>query len=200
MKYFTLLLFLVLPLFSAKLSLYDKKITATTSSAITDIMNPMTQKLSTDLTMKNNDPLTISGFFTVEMDSFMSDQLERDEAMKETLEAEDFKTATFTITKIEKNVGNIERVEPATPNEYLVTGIMLFHGVEREMVANAQILVKDDKVSFTATSMMHMSDHGVKMPCLLFVCVEDKVDLLVEASFIIDETKQTTKELILAGR
>ena len=170
-----LILLLTTSLFSSTLYLYDKKVTATTSSVITDVMNPMSQNMSSVLTMKNKDPLTLSGSFTVEMNSFMSDQLERDEAMKETLNVEDFKTATFTITNMEK-----------FNDDYLVTGIMLFHGIEREMEVHANITIEEKTLNLTATSMMFMSKHGVKMPCLIFVCVEDKVDILVEASYTID--------------
>ena len=55
-----------------------------------------------------------------------------------------------------------------------------FHGVKKPVMFSAQILNKEDTVEISAETQILGSDFGIEMPCLVFMCVDDEIDLLVE--------------------
>jgi polyisoprenoid-binding protein YceI len=108
------------------------------------------------------------------MTLFTSDKSDRDKSMYEEIEAEKFAFATYTITSI---------VKSEKEDAYVINGTLDFHGEKRELSADAKITTVNGSLVIDATSMILMSDYGIEMPCLMFMCVRDQVDLLIKATF-----------------
>jgi polyisoprenoid-binding protein YceI len=114
----------------------------------------------------------MQGKFWVDMNLFASDEKDRDKNMYKEVEADKFKRATYTIS-------NVKKAE--TDGSYTIEGTLNFHGKEKPLKAKAKIVQKDEAISLEATSMILVSDFGIKMPCMVFMCVRDQVDLVVKA-------------------
>ena len=114
---------------------------------------------------------SISGKFWVEVDLFVSDKKDRDEHMDETTEVKKYPLATYTLSSVKK---------VDEDNHYILNGIMDFHGVKKELSFNTQILKNADTIVISAETQILRPDYGLDMPCMLFICVDDEIDLLVE--------------------
>lgn len=167
-------LLLALPLFAINLELKSGSVAAHTEMMMDSTIDPKNNSLHADLSIDNNDITTIKGKFWVEMTLFKSDKSDRDESMYKDVEADKFKLATYTIKSVTKAQGQ---------NSYIIDGVMNFHGKEKQLSAKAEISTVDGSLTINATSMMLMSDYGIKMPCMVFMCVRDRVDLLIKATF-----------------
>lgn len=167
-------LLLALPLFAINLELKSGSVVAHTEMMMDSTINPKNDALKADISISNNDVTTIKGKFWVEMSLFKSDKSDRDKSMYKDVEAEKFKLSTYTISSVKKTDGE---------NSYTIDGELDFHGVKKPLSAKAKITTVDGSLSINATSMILMSDFGIKMPCMVFMCVRDKVDLLIDAKF-----------------
>lgn len=168
------LLFLIsIGLFGADLNLKNGSVAAHTEMLMDKTIDPLNNALQAAITMQNGDITTMQGKFWVEMSLFKSDKSDRDESMYKEIQADKFKLATYTISSVTK-VDN---------DTYKIKGKLDFHGVSKELEAKAKITATNSEVTLEATSMILVSDYGVKMPCMVFMCVRDQVDLSVKASF-----------------
>jgi len=174
MKSILLVLLLSFPLFAAKLELKDGYVAAHTEMMMDSSIDPTNNSLQADINMQNSDITSIKGKFWVEMNLFSSDKSDRDESMYKDIEADKFKLASYNISSVTKT---------QTEDMYTIAGTLSFHGHEKPLSANAKITVKDGSLVIDATSMIMMSDFDIKMPCLVFMCVRNQVDLLIKASF-----------------
>lgn len=174
MKKIIITLLLALPLFAINLELKSASVTAHTEMMMDNAINPKNDALKADISISNNDITTIKGKFWVEMSLFKSDKSDRDKNMYKDVEAEKFKLSTYTISSVKKVDGE---------SSYTIDGELDFHGVKKPLSAKAKITTIDGSLSINATSMILMSDFGIKMPCMVFMCVRDKVDLLIDAKF-----------------
>ena len=174
MKNVMLALLLSFPLFATDLVLKSGYIAAHTEMMMDRSIDPINNNLNAKITILNNDITTIKGKFWIEMKLFTSDKSDRDEHMYEIVEVDKFKLNTYTISKVTKT---------ALTDVYTINGVLNFHGLEKPLSANSKITVKDGSLVIEATSMILMSDFGIEMPCMVFMCVRDKVDLLIKASF-----------------
>ncbi|MGE4419373.1 MAG: YceI family protein [Sulfurimonas sp.] len=172
-KIFTMLL-LALPLFAISLELKSGYVAAHTEMLMDKTIDPINNHLKADITIENSDISTIKGKFWVEMTLFTSDKSERDEHMYKEVEADTFKLATYTIANVTKTEGE---------NSYIINGTLDFHGEKKELSAKAKITSTEGSLNIDAASMILMSDFGIEMPCMVFMCVRDQVDLLVKATF-----------------
>jgi len=168
MKNLLLLISLGLPLLAGNLQLQEGVVKAHTEQMMDSTINPEHKDLKVDMNMHNNDIATLNGTITVQMDMFISDNSDRDEHMHESLEVDKFALATYIIKKV---------VQSGENNNYTLSGVLDFHGVKKELSFNAKILNENSTLSVEAESSMKMSDYGIEMPCMLFMCVRDKVDL-----------------------
>jgi len=174
MKNIFLILLLNFSLFATDLVLKDGYIIAHTEMMMDSEINPRNNNLKADISLEGNDFTTISGKFWVEMGLFTSDKSDRDENMYEEIEATKFKLATYTISGVTKT---------QIKDGYIINGKLNFHGQEKPLVAKAEITVVDGSLVINATSMILFSDFGIEMPCMVFMCVRDQVDLTIKASF-----------------
>ena len=85
-----------------------------------------------------------------------------------------YKLATYTISSVTKT---------DEKDNYTIDGVLSFRGIDKPLSAKAKITSVDGSLTINATSMIMMSDFGIKPPCLIFMCVRDKVDLLIKALF-----------------
>ncbi len=173
MKKIVLLFLISLGLFGADLNLKSGSVAAHTEMLMDKTIDPFNNALQAQITMQNGDITTMQGKFWVEMSLFKSDKSDRDESMYKELEALKYKLATYTITSVTKVDGDT----------YKIKGKLDFHGVSKELEAKAKIIATGSDVMFEASSMILMSNYGIKMPCMVFMCVRDQVDLNVKASF-----------------
>ena len=172
-KIFTMLL-LALPLFAVNLELKSGYVAAHTEMMMDSTIDPVNNHLKADLTIENNDITTIKGKFWVETVLFTSDKSARDKSMYKEIEADKFAFATYTISNI---------VKSEKENGYVISGTLDFHGEKKELSADAKITTVEGSLAIEANSMILMSDYGIEMPCMMFMCVRDQVDLLIKATF-----------------
>lgn len=173
MKNLLIVLFLSFPLFATDLVLKDGYVAAHTKMLMDSTINPTNNSLKAKLTIQNSDITTLAGKFWVEMALFTSDKSDRDESMYEDLEIGKFKLATYTISKITKT---------SQEDNYIIDGTLDFHGIQKALSAKADIKITDDNLNINAISEILVSDFGIEMPCLMFMCVRDKVELIIKAS------------------
>lgn len=174
MRDLLLVILFCLPIFAGSIELENGYVAAHTEMAMDSTIDPTNNSLLADVTIENKDIETIKGKFWVEMGLFTSDKADRDKSMYKDVESEKYKLATYTISKITKKTEK---------DSYTIDGVLSFHGVEKPLMAKAEITNIDGNLIINATSMILMSDFGIEMPCLVFMCVRDQVDLLIKASF-----------------
>ncbi|MDD5372970.1 MAG: YceI family protein [Sulfurimonas sp.] len=172
MKKLLLTLLLALPLFAVNLQLKSGSVAAHTEMVMDSTIDPLNNSLHADITMDGDDITTLKGKFWVEMNLFVSDKSDRDKSMYKEVEADKFKLATYTISSVTK-----------ADDSYTINGVLNFHGKEKPLSAKAKITMTNGTPTIEAASMILVSDFGIKMPCMVFMCVRDRVDLLVKAAF-----------------
>ena len=173
MKKLLIVLFLSLPIFAGNLVLSSGVINAHTEQMMDSTINPFSEKLEAQLSIDGSDITTLSGKFWVEMKSFISDNADRDEHMYETIKSEENVLATFNIISV---------VQTKEADVYQIDGTLDFHGKKNQLMAKAKIIYANATLNFDADSMIKMSDYGVEMPCMVFMCVRDQVDLKIKAT------------------
>lgn len=174
MKKLLLVFLFSLELLAGNLSLQNGSIAAHTEMLMDSTINPSSKNLSAELTIKGTDITSLSGKLWLELNSFVSDNTERDEHMYESLNINKFQVTSYKITSVEKT--NEE-------NMYNINGLLSLHGIEKKLSAKAKISFKDEKLNFHATSTIMFPHHGIEMPCMMFLCVSDQVDIVIEATF-----------------
>lgn len=173
MKKILLVLILAFPLFAANLQLKNGSVAAHTQMVMDKTIDPLNNSLNADLTIQESDITTLRGKFWVEMELFKSDNNDRDKNMYKDIEVDKFKLASYTISSVIKN----------GDNSYTISGILNFHGKEKPINAQAKIVYTAGVLTIDASSMILVSDFGIKMPCMVFMCVRDQVDLSIKADF-----------------
>lgn len=174
MKKIIVLLFLAVFAFSASLELKKGSVMGHTEMMMEKNIDPINNNLQADITIDGDDITTLKGKFWVETRLFSSDNSDRDKNMYKDLEVDKFKLATYTISSIKKN---------DSKDSYTINGELDFHGIKKPLVANSKIVSQNGTLKLEASSSMKISDFGIKMPCLVFMCVRDQVDLSVNAEF-----------------
>jgi polyisoprenoid-binding protein YceI len=174
MKKLFLGLLLSLPLLAGSLQLQDGSIEAHTEMMMDSEINPLNKSLQADVSIEGVNINTLAGKFWVDLNLFASDKKDRDEHMYKSLESTKFTSATFSILNVQAT---------AEKDIYSINGKLNFHGVEKALEAKAKIYFENNTLHFEATSMINMPDYGIEMPCMVFMCVRDQVDLVVKATF-----------------
>lgn len=173
MKKLLIVLLLVAPIFAGNLKLEKGFVQSHAEMIMDSKIDSLNNALHVEANILNNDLTTIRGKFWVDVSLFVSDNEDRDEHMDEATEAKLFPLATYELKKVTK---------ASADDAYILHGIMEFHGVKKELQFNAQILNKQNTIEISAESQILGPDYGVKMPCMVFMCVNDEIDLLVELS------------------
>jgi len=174
MKKLLTILILALPLLASNLTLKDGFVSAHTEVLGDSSIDPLNTDLKANISM--DDGLeSLKGDFSIDMGYFSSDNEDRDENMHETTEVEKFPLAKYTIKKVTKQEGE---------NNYTIAGSLNFHGTDKALSFDAEIIEDSSDLVIKGTSTIMVSDYGVDMPCLggFFLCVDDKVDLFVKAT------------------
>jgi len=174
MKKFLLLLLISLPLLAANLQLKEGFVAAHTEMMMDSTIDPLNNHLHADLTMQADDVTSLRGKLWVEMSLFSSDNVDRDQHMHETNEVEKYPLATYTIS-------NVTKTDNGT---YTIDGELNFYGQNRPFALQAEILLQEETISINATSKIRVSDFGMEMPCIMFMCVRDQVDIFAKAVLI----------------
>ncbi len=171
MKKITLLTLLAATLMASPLQLKSGSVTAHTEMVMDKTIDPKSSSLKGDLTIDGSDITTMRGKFYIEASLFKSDNAKRDDHMHQEMEVGKFKLATYTISSVVKN-----------GQDYTINGKLNFHGTEKELSAKAKFKDSGTTISLDASSSFLMSDFGIKPPCMVFMCVRDKLDLTVNAT------------------
>ena len=172
MRNLVLVLLLAFTLQAGNMELKKGSVMAHTEMAMDKTIDPSSNSLHGEVNMDGVDITSLKGKFWVDLTLFKSDNSKRDTNMYKDMETDKFKVATFTISSVVKK-----------GDGYAINGVMNFHGVEKPMSADAKITAKDDGLIIEATTKMLFSDYGMKMPCMVFMCVRDQVDLTIKAQF-----------------
>lgn len=172
MRKIALIMLFALPLFSASLSLKEGFVAAHTEMMIDSTINPMATHLEANIEM-DDDVTSLRGEVTVRVTDFSSDNSDRDKNMHETLESDKFEEMAYTIRSVTKQESG----------NYSIDGELNLHGVSKPVSFEGEITNSEESVVIRAKSSVLFSDFDVEMPCLLFMCVRDQVDLFIKASF-----------------
>lgn len=135
-------------------------------------IDPLSTSLQAELSMKDSDINSLRGVFFIDMKLFSSDNKSRDENMHEANELGKYPFARYTISSISKAEEN---------NMYTINGILNFHGQEKALKAKAEILYQNNTLTLNATANILASEYNLEMPCLLFLCVRDQIDIFVKS-------------------
>jgi len=174
MKKLLLVLLFVFPLFAGNLALKSGFVAAHTEMMMDSTIDPMNSELHGNMSIEGDDLLTIKGKLWVELDLFTSDETDRDDHMDEAQEIQKFPIATYTVSSLTKN----------TDGSYTIHGTLDYHGENKPFMANAEITDKNGLITISATSKLLVSDFGIEMPCMVFMCVRDQVDIFAKAVLI----------------
>jgi polyisoprenoid-binding protein YceI len=172
MKKLIFILLCSLPIFAGNLTLKEGFVAAHTEMLMDSTIDPLNNTISADITMQGNDLLSLKGKLTVEMSLFVSDNSDRDKNMDEATQVDKYPLASYTIMHVTKAEGK---------NNYLLEGTLDFHGKKNPLTFKAEIMHADKTVTINATSMILVSEYGLEMPCMMFMCVRDQVDLFAKA-------------------
>jgi len=169
------ILFLSLPLMAEPLHLKKGFVAAHTEMLLSKTIDPLNTNLQADVTMQGDDITSLKGKFWIEMDLFISDDEGRDNHMYESMQTDIFPHATYTLIKTTKLEDK---------DTYQIEGILNFFGQEQAFSTQSHIILNKGILTLNATSMIRVSDYGLQMPCLIFMCVEDEVDLFIKAVLV----------------
>ena len=172
MKRLVFILLCSLPLLAGNLTLKEGFVAAHTEMLMDSTIDPLNNTLRADMSIQGDDLLSLKGKLTVEMSLFVSDNSDRDKNMDEATEVNTYPLASYTITDVTKAEG---------ANNYVLEGTLDFHGKQNPLTFNAEIMHADKTVTINATSMILVSEYGLEMPCMMFMCVRDQVDLFAKA-------------------
>lgn len=131
-------------------------------------IDPIAKKAISHLSMEEA-ATSLRGTIEVSMADLISDNKKRDTNMQETLESDTFPKAVFEIKEVS-----------AKGASHLLKGTMSLHGVTKPMSFEGSITQEGSKVRIKASSMIKMSDFGIKPPKMVFLTVRDQVDLSVD--------------------
>lgn len=155
-------------LYAGPLSFESGSIKAHTEVFGDSSIDPTAKKAVSRLSMEET-ATTLRGAIEVSMADLISDNKKRDTNMQETLESDTFPKAIFEIKEVS-----------AKGASHLLKGTMSLHGVTKPMSFEGSITQEGSKVRIKASSMMKMSDFGIKPPKMVFLTVRDQVDLSVD--------------------
>ena len=174
MKIIILSLFMTLCVFAQNLTLKEGLVAAHTEMLMDATIDPLNTFLNADVSINQNDILSLRGKFWIEMGQFSSDNKDRDEYMHEANKINEFPLANFTLMNLTQN-------EDKT---YTIKGNLEFLGVVKPLEANAEIIDKDNEIKISVHTQIHAKDFDLEMPCIIFMCVDEKIDIFVKAVFI----------------
>jgi len=175
MKKLFLGLLLSLPLLASQLSVSSGTISAHAKMMMDSNINPISNKLGGKVSIDNNDISSLYGTLSIPLGSFKSDKEDRDEHMYETLDIVKFAKASYTISIVVKD----EQV----PDTYTIKGKLNLHGIEKDLDAKGKITFENGELVLDAKADLMMEQFGIEMPCMVFMCVDEKVVLDIKATF-----------------
>jgi len=175
MKTLLLTLLLTFPLLAGNLTLQKGFVQSHTEMIMDSKIDSVNDALHVEVSIDGDDITSIVGKFWLNVSLFVSDNEDRDEHMDDATEAKKFPLATYELKSITKAQGD---------DAYILHGIMEFHGVKKELSFKAQILNKENTIEISAETQILGPDYGIKMPCMVFMCVNDEIDILVELTLL----------------
>ena len=98
--------------------------------------------------------------------SFDSKNSNRDSNMLDVIEDYFYPTVSFTSSEITKE-----------DNGYLITGILFFHGVKKEITIPVNFILDDKKIIVDADFSVSLSDYEIKRPSLLTIKMKDDISI-----------------------
>ncbi|MDA7641935.1 YceI family protein [Candidatus Marinimicrobia bacterium] len=98
--------------------------------------------------------------------SFDSKNSNRDSNMLDVIEDYFYPTVSFTSSKITKE-----------DNGYSITGILFFHGVQKEITIPVNFILDDKKIIVDADFSVSLSDYKIKRPSLLTIKMKDDIEI-----------------------
>jgi len=113
-----------------------------------------------------DDPILSSVDLYVPVFSFDSKNSNRDSNMLDVIEDYFYPTVSFTSSEITKE-----------DNGYSITGILFFHGVQKEITIPVNFILDDKKIIVDADFSVSLSDYKIKRPSLLTIKMKDDIEI-----------------------
>ena len=98
--------------------------------------------------------------------SFDSKNSNRDSNMLDVIEDYFYPTVSFTSSEITKE-----------DNGYLITGVLFFHGVQKEITIPVNFILDNKKIEVDANFSISLSDYKIKRPSLLTIKMKDSITI-----------------------
>lgn len=166
-----LLFLLILPfaLFAGELKFVEGSVKAHTEVFGDSTIDPMTDKIKTSLNM-DGDIESITGEIIIDPMNLVSDNIDRDEHMYETLGAKDYTTISFRLLNITKN-----------EDGYIIGGVLNLHGESKGLEVKGDIVKSaENYIELKSKFTIKMTDYNIQPPKMLFLTVRDEVDIDVD--------------------
>lgn len=103
MKIILLSLLVSVCVFAQNLTLKEGFVAVHTEMLLSSTIDPLNSFLKADVSINQNDILSLRGKFWIQMDQFYSDDKDRDEHMHKANKVTEFPLANFTLMKLSKN-------------------------------------------------------------------------------------------------
>jgi polyisoprenoid-binding protein YceI len=134
-------------------------------------INPKTNVIDSDLTMKDTIE-SIEGIFSIKTLSLKSENEKRDEHMYELLNATLHPKISFKIISIQ-----------TYETQYVIDGMLTLNGVTKPASSVCKIEANNDIVSFNGYFAIKLTQFNMEPPSLLFLTVRDKIDIKYNLSY-----------------
>ncbi|MCE2974614.1 MAG: YceI family protein [Sediminibacterium sp.] len=102
----------------------------------------------------------------VKISAFNSGMASRDRQMLEVTDAATHPTITFSSSEMDY-----------TDKGIVVKGKLQFHGITRDMQTVVKMIKKNNRTEYTGSFPILLEDYTIKRPSLLFVKVDNQVDI-----------------------
>lgn len=135
-------------------------------------INPATNKITSSLTMDEHYE-SLKGTVSLETLALKSDNDKRDANMYELLNATLHPQVSFEMTNVSKN-----------GDEYTVEGNLTLNGVKAPVSSKAIIKEEGNKINLFGNFSILLSSYGMKPPKLLFLTVQDQIDITYTLNYM----------------
>ncbi|WP_419766364.1 MAG: YceI family protein [Arcobacter sp.] len=170
---FKLVLVLLFALFAnaSELKLLDGQIQAHTEVFGDSTINPETKDIIA--TIKKEDSIeSISGMFSINSSTLVSDNKDRDTHMYELLKSSITPTISFTITSIVK-----------VEDKYKITGDLTINNVTKK-ISSLSTIGETDGLAMNGDFSFLLTDFGLEPPTMFFLTVRDQIDIKYTFHFV----------------
>ncbi|PLY10698.1 MAG: YceI family protein [Arcobacter sp.] len=154
-----------------ELKLLDGQIQAHTEVFGDSTINPQTKDIIA-IVQRGDNIESISGVFSINSSTLVSDNKDRDKNMYELLKSSITPTISFNITSITK-----------VEDKYKITGNLTLNSVTKE-ISSLSTIKEADGLAMNGDFSFLLTDFGLEPPTMFFLTVRDQIDIKYNFTFV----------------